>query len=253
MISIITAAYNCEKYLDQAIQSVLAQTYQDWEMLIVDDLSTDKTAAIAQHYAQQDPRIRLIHTRQKLYSAGARNLATQYAEGKYIAFLDADDSWHPTKLSIQHEFMNTNHYALSFTSYQVFDENGVVNPFIIQAKPKVTYRDLFYYNPIGCLTVMYDTTQVGKLLFPTDFTFQEDYVLWAWTLKQTAATFYGIQTPLAHYRLHPQNRSGNKWRVAKYHWQTVYERCFGWNFFQKLYYFTFYMAKSLAKYSKLRQ
>lgn len=251
MISIITAAYNCEKYLEQAIQSVLAQTFQDWEMLIVDDISTDTTAEIAQRYAQLDPRIKFIKATQKLFSAGARNWATQHASGQYIAFLDADDYWLPSKLSTQYEFMQTTKCALSFTSYQIVNHIGSIHPYVIQAPKTVTYRDLFYYNPIGCLTVMYDSSTVGKLLFPTDFVFQEDYALWIRTLQHTSFTFYGIPTPLACYRLHPKNRSGNKWKVVKYHWQNVYKRCFGWNFFQKIYYFSFYIGKNAIKYSKL--
>lgn len=252
MISIITAAYNCEKYLGQAIESVITQTFQDWEMLIVDDVSTDRTTEIAQKYAQSDPRIRLICSRQKLYSAGARNLGTQYASGSYIAFLDADDCWLPQKLEIQYEFMQKNNHALSCTSYQTFNHEGKVHPYILKVKPIVKYRDFFYSNPIGCLTVMYDRNKVGNLFFPTDLFFQEDYVLWTKTLQQTKYHFYGIDIPLAFYRLHPYNKSWNKWKVAHYHWTTVYRRCFNWNFFQKLYYFIFYITINLRKYYYLR-
>lgn len=252
MISIVTAAYNCEKYIGHAIESVLSQTFKDWEMLIVDDMSTDKTADVAQKYAQRDPRIKFIKADKKLYSAGARNLATSLAQGKFIAFLDADDSWLPSKLSTQHDFMVKNNYALSFTSYQIIDNQGQVHPYVIEAKNKVAYKDLFYFNPIGCLTVMYDSTKIEKLLFPTDYVFQEDYVLWVSTLQKHPHDFHGIKTPLAFYRLHPKNRSGNKWRVALYHWSIVYNRCFNWNFFQKMYFFSFYMFANLFKYYKLR-
>ncbi len=252
MISIITAAYNCEKYLGQAIDSVIAQTFQDWEMLIVDDVSTDRTTEIAQKYAKNDPRIRLICSHQKLYSAGARNLGTQHAAGSYIAFLDADDCWLPQKLEIQYEFMQKNNHALSVTSYQTFNHEGQIHPHILKVKPIIKYHDFFYSNPIGCLTVMYDRNKVGDLFFPTDLFLQEDYVLWAKTLQQTKYHFYGIDIPLAFYRLHPHNKSWNKWRVAQYHWKTVYQRCFNWNFLQKLYYFTFYITINLRKYYFLR-
>ena len=252
MISIITAAYNCEKYISQAIESVLAQTFDDWEMIIVDDISTDKTAEIAEVYSQKDARIQLIKSEKKLYSAGARNLATDLAQGRFIAFLDADDCWSPLKLSVQYNFMLNNDYALSFTSYQTIDNQGFIHPHIIQASSKVTYKNLKFFNPIGCLTVMYDQTKVGKLKFPTGYIFQEDYVLWANTLRDSPYVFYGISAPLAFYRLHPNNRSGNKWKVALYHWKVVYKECFHWNFFQKIYFFSFYIFASLNKYYKLR-
>ena len=221
-------------------------------MLIVDDLSTDQTAQIAQKYAAKDPRIKIIHTTHKLYSAGARNLATKLATGTYIAFLDADDLWLPQKLQLQYDFMVQNNYALSFTSYQTFNHLGIVHPYIIKAKKQVNLQDLYYSNPIGCLTVMYDRTKVGKLFFATDLVLQEDYVLWTKTLQNNPYSFYGINMPLAYYRLHPNNKSGNKWKVAQYHWATVYRRCFNWNFFQKLYYFTFYITINLRKYYYLR-
>jgi len=252
MISIVTAAYNCEKYISQAIESVLAQTFAQWEMIIVDDVSTDKTAEIAERYAQKDARIKLIKSDRKLFSAGARNLATDLAQGRYITFLDADDFWSPSKLRTQYDFMIKNDCALSFTSYQIVDHQNRIHPYIIQATPKVTYQNLKFFNPIGCLTVMYDYLKVGKLKFPTDYVFQEDYVLWVNTLRNVPHSFHGITTPLAFYRLHPQNRSGNKWKVALYHWQVVYKRCFHWNFFQKLYYFPFYIVASLNKYYKIR-
>jgi teichuronic acid biosynthesis glycosyltransferase TuaG len=252
MISIITAAYNCEKYISQAIESVLAQTFNDWEMIIVDDISTDKTAEIAEVYTQKDARIKLIKPEKKLYSAGARNLATDLAQGRFITFLDADDCWSPLKLNIQHDFMLSNDCALSFTSYQVIDNQGLIHPYIIEALPKVTSKDLQFFNPIGCLTVMYDQIKTGKLKFPTGYIFQEDYVLWVNTLRNLPYIFYGITAPLAFYRLHPTNRSGNKWQVALYHWKVVYKRCFHWNFFQKIYFFSFYMLTNLRKYYKLR-
>ena len=123
-VSIITPAFNSEKYIAETILSVQAQTYQDWEMLIIDDCSTDKTAEIVSAFHEKDSRIRYFYNSTNKGSAYSRNLALQNAKGKWIAFLDSDDTWHPEKLERQIEFMTKNNYNFSYTNYCEIDDNS---------------------------------------------------------------------------------------------------------------------------------
>jgi teichuronic acid biosynthesis glycosyltransferase TuaG len=248
MISIITAAYNCESYITQTICSVQAQTYENWEMIIVDDLSSDKSIAIIQKHSQEDPRIKLIIPTQKLYAAGARNLATQHAQGDYVAFLDADDFWEPEKLELQRQFMCQNDYAFSITSYKKVNSHGQKGSRIFAARPRIDHQMMLYTNPIGCLTVMYSIKKLGKLYFNPHFLYQEDYILWLDTLKDKCDYAYGLDIPLAYYRVHPSAKSSNKLKIARYTWNVVYKDHFKWNIFKRLYYFTFYVFNGLIKY-----
>jgi teichuronic acid biosynthesis glycosyltransferase TuaG len=248
MISIITAAYNCEAYITQAIRSVQAQTYENWEMLIVDDLSTDKTVSIIQQCCQDDSRIRLIIPTEKLYAAGARNLATQHAKGDYMAFLDADDLWEPEKLELQHQFMIQNNYTFSITSYKKVNSLGQKGTRIFAARPLIDHHMMLYTNRIGCLTVMYNAKKLGKLYFNPHFLYQEDYILWLDTLKEKCDFAHGLDIPLAYYRVHPTAKSSNKLKIALYTWNVVYKDHFKWNIFKRLYYFTFYVFNGLIKY-----
>lgn len=154
-VSIITPAYNCAQYIVDAIESVLAQSFDNWEMWIVDDCSTDDTADIVNRYAS-DPRINLMQNEANLGGAGARNRGIEAATGRYIAFLDSDDVWAVDKLERQLAAMQESDVALSFGDYEIMDEGGVVYE-QIKAPARVSLSHMLKHNYIACLTAMYDT------------------------------------------------------------------------------------------------
>ena len=244
LVSIITPSYRSEKFISQTIESVLAQTYENWEMLIVDDLSPDNSNKIIEEYAQKDDRIKLLKLEKNSGPAVARNRAIEEAKGRYIAFLDADDLWMPEKLEKQIAFMNKKKSALSYSSYYIISEdNGGLGVFL--TKEKVTYSDLLKTNSIGCLTAIYDRKILGKVFMP-DIIKKQDYGLWLKILKQIKKAD-GILEPLAYYRIVENSVSSNKIVGIKYIWK-IFRDVEKLNIFQSIYYFCYYVYYGVRKY-----
>jgi teichuronic acid biosynthesis glycosyltransferase TuaG len=236
-ISIITALYNTERFIGQAIESIFAQSYQDWEMIIVDDCSTDSSVSIVKTLAKEDTRIKLIRLNENFGPTVARNTAIDASTGRYIAFLDSDDLWKTHKLEKQVEFMGANNYAMTYTWYDKVDEAG--NPLGKRANlpSKLSYEDMLKSNYIGCLTAMYDAKKLGKVYMP-QIRKRQDYGLWLKILRQEKFA-YCLPEVLATYRVRIASVSSNKWDLIKYHWQLFRNveklsalkstRCLCWN------------------------
>jgi glycosyltransferase involved in cell wall biosynthesis len=216
LVSIITPSYNSSRFIEQAIMSVLAQTYSHWEMLIVDDCSPDNSNAIIEKYRRQDNRIKLIKLSENSGPAVARNQAIEAAKGRYLAFLDADDLWLPEKLSTQVEVMQTTGCALSYSFYKKIDEADQDLGIIVKSPLQLTYRDMLKSNYIGCLTAMYDTQKIGKVYMPQIHK-RQDYGLWLSILKKTDYAV-GIDQVLAAYRITTNSISSNKFNLLKYNY-----------------------------------
>ncbi|MCK0470254.1 glycosyltransferase family 2 protein [Halalkalibacter sp. APA_J-10(15)] len=246
-VSIITPAYNAATYMADTIESVLAQTYGSWEMLIVDDCSTDDTAQIVQSYASRDPRIRFIQLAQNSGPAITRNTAIEAASGRYLAFLDSDDMWLPNKLERQLQFMQERDLAFSFTQYRVMDLEGNITDKLEDVPDEATYKDLLKHNVIGCLTVMLDKEKVGAVEM-VNIRSRQDYVLWLHICKR-GFTAYGLKEPLALYRVGRQSVSSNKVKMAKQNWR-VYREIEGLNLVKSLWYFSHYVVFKLVKYAR---
>ena len=245
LVSIITPAYNAAVYIAETIESVLAQTYTNWEMLIVNDCSKDNTAEIVESYAAKDKRIKLINLKQNSGAAAARNTAIQNAKGRYIAFLDSDDLWKKEKLQKQIEFMQKTGYAFTFTSYEHFKEAKENIQSKIQIPKSLNYKQALKGNKIGCLTVMLDRKQIQNIHFTNDK--HEDYILWLNILKQ-GITAYGIQESLALYRTgNSKSISSNKLQSALWTWK-VYRESQRLSVVKSMYYMLFYVANGLRKY-----
>lgn len=209
LVSIITPCYNSAKYIVQTIESVLAQTYKNWEMLIVDDCSTDGSYEIALEYARKNNRIKVYLMEKNGGTALARNKAIELSSGDYLAFLDSDDLWYPEKLEKQLQFMYANDCDFSFTEYEHIDENN--KPIGIKAKvvKKLTYKMMLFHDFTGCLTVMYKQNKDNKIYIPMVGNGIEDYTLFLSVLKQTYNAM-GYSSCLAQYRIHKKSLSGNK-------------------------------------------
>lgn len=216
MISIITPSYNSEKFISETIDSVLAQTYQNWEMIIVDDVSTDNSIGVISKYLVLDNRIKLIQLNKNSGAAVARNTAIKIAKGRYIAFLDSDDLWTHEKLEKHILFMQLNNYPFTFSSYEKISEDGVNNLGIVSTPKKVNYQELLKTNVIGCLTAIYDTKYFGKVLMPL-IRKRQDFGLWLKLLKRTDYA-YSINEPLAIYRVRTGSISSNKLNTISSIW-----------------------------------
>jgi glycosyltransferase involved in cell wall biosynthesis len=216
LVSIITPTYNCGPFIAETIASAQAQTYTNWEMIIVDDCSTDNTKAIVDEIAEKDPRVKYYCLEENSGAAVARTRAMELAEGEYMAFLDSDDLWLPEKLEMQIAFMRDNGYAFSCTAYEQIDEDS--NPLgrVIKTVKKTDYNRLLLDCPVGNSSVMYSVEQMGKFEVP-NIRKRNDDALWLQMLKKEKY-IYGMPTVLMRYRIRRNSISSNKLKVVKYHW-----------------------------------
>lgn len=242
-VSIITPVYNSEEFLRETIDSVIAQTYQNWEHILVDDCSTDKSASIIKEYANKDSRIRYFKLTENSGAGLARNKAIEIAKGRYIAFLDSDDLWLSEKLEIQLQFMQSKNVVFSFSSYLQIDEHGEEVRKKVLANAHITYNRALKYNPVGCLTAIYDSKILGKCFMPL-IRKRQDFALWLKILKRVDG--YGIMTPLAYYRLRRDSISSNKLNLIKYQWE-LYRHIEKLSFGKSVYYLLTSIIHSLMK------
>lgn len=198
LVSIVCPMYNSEKFIAETIQSVLNQTYENFEMLIVDDLSTDKSVEIVQNFS--DKRIVLLQNSKNSGAAESRNNALRNAKGKWIAFLDSDDLWTPTKLEEQIFFMVQNNYHFSFTNYVEVDQNGNELGKIVTGPKVITKHKMKNFCYMGCLTVMYDAEIMGVIQIDEKIKKRNDYAIWLKCSKKANA--YHLDKTLAMYRRH---------------------------------------------------
>lgn len=197
LVSIIMPSYNCGKYVEDTIRSVQAQTYQNWEIVFVDDCSGDDTVKKVQALRAKDSRIKLFQNRGNLGAAMSRNHALQEAKGRWIAFLDSDDLWEPTKLEKQIAFMKNNGYGFSYTRYQEIDSLGNLTGVLVSGPLKITKEGMYAFCWPGCLTVMYDANVMG-LLQIEDIKKNNDYAMWLKVCHK--ADCYLLPEILAKYR-----------------------------------------------------
>ncbi len=216
LVSIITPTYNCAKFIGETIDSVQAQTYQNWEMIIVDDCSTDNTKEIVENYSKDDTRIKYHCLTTQSGAAVARTIAMKLANGEYMAFLDSDDLWIKDKLEKQLIFMKHHDVAFTCTSYEQMDEEGKRLNRIIESVPKVNYNRVLLDCPVGNSTVMYNVRKMGKFEVP-NIRKRNDDALWLQMLKKEKY-IYGMKGVLMQYRIRENSISSNKLKLIKYHW-----------------------------------
>lgn len=216
-VSIITPLYNAGEFLEPCIQSVLNQTHQNWEMIMVDDQSTDDSLKIAKTFAANDKRFVLDQLPKNEGSGPARNRAIELATGQIIAFLDSDDLWHPEKLSRHLAEMERVDAAFSHTSYGYIDEEGkpIRETFHVSNYP-IEYHHLLKRTEISCLTAMYDVRKIGKMYMP-NLRRKQDYALWLSILKRGFKS-YPLDEELAWYRQRKNSATNNKFKLITSHW-----------------------------------
>lgn len=214
LVSIVMPNYNCAKFIKETIQSVIEQTYSNWEILFVDDCSTDDSIAVAESFC--DSRIRIFKNEKNSGAAVSRNKALREAKGRWIAFLDSDDIWVKDKLEKQILFMEENNYSFSYAKYEEVDENGTKLNKIVSGPKKIGKKRQFDYCWQGCLTVMYDREKVG-LVQIEDIKKNNDYAIWLKVCKK--AKCYLLSEVLGFYRKRAGSISRQgKMKLIKHHY-----------------------------------
>lgn len=247
LVSIVTPMYNSGKFIAATLDSVIAQTYAHWEMIVVDDFSTDDGCSIVSEYVKKDSRIKLITSEKKSENGpiDVRNRAIKEAQGQYIAFLDSDDCWDEMKLEKQLQYINIHGSAFVYSDYRIFNENKQKISSVFRAPAKISYRDLCKVNSIGCLTVLYDVSKLGKI-FIVDAPKREDLATWLYILKMVDFA-YNVGECLATYRVHNNSFSSKKIELIRYQWH-VYRKNEGFGVVKSLYYLIQVIIHKIFKY-----
>ena len=244
LVSVIMPCYNMESYVSDSIASVQRQTYPHWELLIVDDASTDRTVEIVKSLAEQDEKILFVVKKEHSGIADTRNQCIQMAKGRFLAFLDADDIWHPEKMETQLRFMMDHNVGFTYTTYDWIDEDGKTLNKFINTIGNLDYKKYLCNTIIGCSTVMVDTAIVGQVTVPR-FRTSEDTATWLGILKKGHLA-YAIDEPLVSYRIRRKSASSNKLKASADLWK-VYRRHEKLPFFKAIYYFSCYTFNAIKK------
>ncbi|WP_092093495.1 glycosyltransferase family 2 protein [Pisciglobus halotolerans] len=243
-VSIIMPTYNSAKYVENAIKSVLAQSYKNFELIIVDDCSKDNTESIVDKYVKTDIRIKYIKLGINSGPAIARNKGIDLAKGTFISFLDSDDLWFSEKLSKQIKFMKDNEHYFTCTNYNKIDEDGNdINKLVIEKES----RDYFgvLKNCPGNSTVIYNAKKLGKFKVP-DIKKRNDYLMWLQIIKK-ADTLHTINEILSSHRVRKGSVSSNKFSLLKYHWN-IYRKIEKLSLKDSVSLSTYWIFKSISKF-----
>jgi len=244
LVSVIMPCYNMERFIASTIESVQRQTYPNWELCIVDDASSDKTVEIIKSYQEKDERIHFSVKPKHSGIADTRNQCIRMAQGQYLAFLDADDVWHPEKLETQLQFMMQRHIGFSYSSYDCIDEAGYLLDKQVKAAGDLNHDDYMHNTIIGCSTVMIDTAIIGEVVVP-NFRTSEDTATWLNILKKGHLA-YAIDTPLTSYRIRRRSASSNKLKASYDLWK-VYRQQEQMPLFKTLECFSSYAFNAIKK------
>ena len=244
LVSIITPVYNAERFLSETIKSVKNQTYENWELLLVDDCSKDNSVSIIKEFQKNDHRIKYIKLEKNSGASVTRNTGIKNAKGRFIAFVDSDDIWESNKLEIQIKYMLDKKLGFTFTSYRYMKENGTKTNKIAKAPNKINYNGLLKNTIIGCSTVVIDRKIIGDFLMPLVKKGQ-DTATWLMILRSQKYA-YGIEEVLVDYRLVGNSLSSNKIKALKRTWNT-YRNVEKLNIFKCTYVFCFYVFNAIKK------
>lgn len=242
-VSIIMPAYNMLSYIGESIESVQNQSHKDWELLIVDDGSTDGTVIKIQEYQAKDSRIRLIPLPVNQGVGISCNIGIKAAVGAYIAFLDADDLWMPDKLEQQLNFMRRHRVAVSYSSYEVIDHRGSSKGYYVKALERLSFNKILKGNYIGNLTGMYHASSIGKI-YGAPIRKRQDWSLWIEAVKRAGRT-RGIIEPLAKYRLRRPAFTESKWELLQYDF-AIYRKVLEFNWLKSCWYFMCFLFEKFV-------
>lgn len=250
-VSVVMPAYNAEKTIGESIESVLNQTHQCFELIIVDDGSTDASLKIAFEYGRKNSKIRVIRNMGNLGVAESRNNAIQVANYNWIAFLDSDDMWEPTKLEKQLDIVSRYpSCSICYTGSAFMDANGNRLQYVLPIPEKITYEELLKQNLISCSSVLAKKQALLQYPMPSTVLIHEDFATWLQILRNEPFAI-GITEPLLIYRLSATSKSGNKLIAAKMQWRTYKHLAIPAP--KAAWMFAFYAFRSLKKYKAIRR
>lgn len=248
LISVIIPLYNAERYIKSTLDSVLNQTYQNFEVIIIDDTSTDSGPQIVKQHANEDNRIKYYRNEKNSGVSVSRNRGVKLALGDWVAFIDSDDKWEKDKLEKQINCVNENQCEFVFTGSSFVDENDEFYPGTYSVPQKITYAELLKSNYISCSSVLIKKKYLLNCKFGRD-DIHEDYACWLQILRDKKISAYGIQEPLLVYRISKNSKSGNKVKSAKMVYG-VY-RYIGFNILQATYYWSRFFVNRNKKYKAI--
>ena len=247
LISIIVPVYNAERFIEETLACVTAQSYPRWELLLVEDGSSDRTVSIIEEYVKTngENRIRLIRQPENLGAARARNRGLEEAAGRYIAYLDADDLWVPEKLERELAFMSEKNAAFAFTGYEFVDENGRGTGKVVRVPETLTYRQALKNTTIFTTTVMFDTEKIDKTLLEMPIIKSEDTALW-WKVLKNGYIACGLDENLAKYRRAGKTLSSNKLEAMRRIWN-LYRKAEGMGVLSSAWHFCFWAVRAVKR------
>lgn len=243
LVSIIVPCYNAEDYIVQCIQSVISQTYQNWELIIIDDASSDFSSSAVASLQKHEPRIQLTCLDKNQGVANARNIGIARAQGPIIAFLDADDYWHPQKLELQIRLLLDENLDICYSSYIKISK---ALSSVVQVPTSVNYKKLLKHNVIACSSAIMRKKALSDIRFLKIG--HEDYVFWLSLLKRGAVAG-GLNSPLMYYRADNVSLSSNKVIAAGYTWN-IYRKVEKLPLLVSVYFFSNYVIRALVKFLK---
>ena len=247
LVSIIMPAYNAVKFISESIVSVQQQTFSNWELIIIDDASTDTTLAVVEEYCSYQKRIRSIALPTNQGAGFARNVGIKAAEGDFIAFLDSDDLWKPEKLQVQLDFMQKHDLFFTYSSYELINEQGQRHNKLVKALEKLDLRKILKANYVGNLTGIYNAAAIGKIYHPP-IRKRQDWAMWIQVMQKVGIA-KGIQEPLAKYRVRKHSVSSNKIEMLSYNFQ-VYHKVLQYSFLKSSFYIVMFLFEQLFVKSK---
>ncbi len=248
LVSVIVPVYNAEKFIADTIDSILSQTYENWELLLIDDLSTDSSCKIINEYIDNNKnrKIKLFKLEKKEYAASARNKGIKEASGQYICFIDSDDLWDKDKLKRQVRFIKEKNCAFSFTGYEFANEDGVPTGKKVYIPEKINYKQALKNTTIWTSTVMFDMQKLTKDdIYMPNVKRGQDTATW-WKVLKKIDYAYGLNEILSYYRRSSNSLSSNKFRALKRTWN-LYRNVENLNIFYSLYNFFWYCFNAIRR------
>ena len=246
LVSVIVPVYNAEKFLIETINTVLNQTYSNWELILVNDCSTDNSAEIIEQYMKKDERIKIYNNNENSKAAISRNNGISLAAGRFICFLDADDLWDSKKLEKQIRYINVHNCAFSFTGYEFADENGIPNGKKVFVPDKINYKQALKNTTIWTSTVMFDMNKLSKEdIYMPNVARGQDTATW-WKVLKKIDYAYGINEILSYYRRSEETLSSNKFVALKRTWN-LYRNIERLNIFISIYNFCWYCFNAIKR------
>lgn len=251
LISIIVPVYNCQDFLPATIESVITQTYKYWELLVIDDCSADNSYEIALSYQERDARIKVFKNNSNAGQAFTRNQGLDIANGRFIAFLDSDDLWHPQKLEIHLKVCLSKQLAFSYSDFELINEQGNSMKILLKPTKFLSFQKFLKYNSVGCLTIFYDREQVKNLRFEEDKAYQglEDNIFCAEIFKQKIR-YAKIPQVLAYYRIRSNSSSARKVSMLKKRIKML-RSYYMLGKTESLWYLSAYITRNFFKYTRI--